>query len=291
MMLQQIKYILVGALLLGAGPVGSQETTAGRPNVLLICIDDLLPALGCYGDATAVSPHIDALAAQAALFTNHYVTVPTCGASRYSLLRSSLPRTKGELGNEIANRLSNPDVPPTTGPETFIEQFRNDGYHTVGIGKISHTVDGYIYPYTAPKSNRRELPRSWDEMLFDAGKWQHGWDAFFAYADGGSRTTKQGDVRPYEAAEVDDDGYPDGLTASLAVRNLEELAQTDQAFFLGVGFFKPHMPFIAPRQYWDLYAEDELPPTPAPAISLTVLRASLHNSAEFNQYKWGAEQA
>ena len=235
-MLKQIKYILVGALLFSTGHVGGQETTAGRPNVLLICIDDLLPALGCYGDATAISPHIDGLAAQAALFTNHYVTVPTCGASRYSLLRSSLPRTTGELGNEIANRFSNPDVPPVTGPETFVEQFRNNGYYTVGIGKISHSVDGYIYPYAAPRSNRRELPRSWDEMLFNAGKWEHGWDAFFAYADGESRTTRNKEVLPYEAAEVDDNGYPDGLTAGLAVSKLEELARSDTPFFLGVAF-------------------------------------------------------
>src|SRR5690606_24832173 len=287
----QVKYILVGALLLGAGPVGSQEKTARRPNALLICIDDLLPALGCYGDATAISPHIDGLASQAALFTKHYVTVPTCGASRYSLLRSSLPRTKGELGNEIANRFSNPDVPPVTGPETFIEQFRNGGYYTVGIGKISHTVDGYIYPYSAAKSNRRELPRSWDEMLFDAGKWGEGWDAFFAYADGESRTTRKKEVRPYEAAEVDDNGYPDGLTATLAVRKLEELAHSDKPFFLGVGFFKPHLPFNAPKKYWDLYKEDELPLTPVPDIPQNVSRASLHNSAEFNQYKLGAETA
>lgn len=291
MMLQQINYILVGALLLGAGPVGSQETTARRPNVLLICIDDLLPALGCYGDATAISPHIDGLASQAALFTKHYVTVPTCGASRYSLLRSSLPRTKGELGNEIANRFSNPDLPPVTGPETFIEQFRIGGYYTVGIGKISHAVDGYIYPYSAAKSNRRELPRSWDEMLFDAGKWGEGWDAFFAYANGESRTTRKKEVRPYEAAEVGDNGYPDGLTAALAIRKLEELAHSDRPFFLGVGFIKPHLPFNAPKKYWDLYEEDKLPLTPVPDIPQNVSRASLHNSAEFNQYKLGAEKA
>src|SRR5690606_13041191 len=72
------------------------------PNVLMICVDELLPALGCYGNEEVYTPHIDLLAASSALFTKHYVTVPTCGASRYSLLRSRLPRSKAELGNNIA---------------------------------------------------------------------------------------------------------------------------------------------------------------------------------------------
>src|SRR5690606_28945324 len=122
------------------------------------------------------------------------------------------------------------------GPETFIEQFRNDGYYTVGIGKISHSADGYIYPYNASKkSERSELPRSWNEMLFDAGKWGQAWNAFFGYADGESRTSKQGNVPPYEAGEVDDEGYVDGLTAALAVDKLKELSRQDKPFFLGVG--------------------------------------------------------
>src|SRR5690606_31691351 len=108
-----------------------------QPNVLLICVDDLLPALGCYGIDEVKSPHMDALAAQSAVFSRHYVTVPTCGASRYSLLRSSLPRTIAELSNTIANRLSADKQEKSTEPETFIEQFRRNGYYTVGIGKIS----------------------------------------------------------------------------------------------------------------------------------------------------------
>lgn len=271
------------------------ESTAqqdnGRPNVLFIAVDDLLPALGCYGNKEVHSPHIDALATQSALFTKNYVTVPTCGASRYSLLRSALPSSRAELGNEIANRFSNPNVKDLRGPETFIEQFRNNGYHTVGIGKISHAADGYVYPYAAPKSERQELPRSWDEMLFDAGKWGQAWNAFFGYADGENRTSKQGNVPPYEAGEVDDEGYVDGLTAALAIDKLNELSRQDKPFFLGVGFFKPHLPFNAPKKYWDLYDEDELPLSITPNIPQDVHRASLHNSSEFNSYKGGAEKA
>lgn len=285
-----MKYISIYFFLLFSSAVIAQSTK--QPNVVFIFIDDLRPDLGCYGNEVVISPNLDAFAEESALFTRQYVTVPTCGASRYSLLRGKLPRTKAELGNEIANVLSNPKVDKSDEPETFIEQLRRNGYYTVGIGKVSHAVDGYIYPYNAPKrSNRRELPNSWDEMLFNPGKWRHGWDAFFAYADGESRTTKKGEVLPYEAGLVDDTGYPDGLTAELAIDKIKELSQKNKPFFLGVGFFKPHLPFNAPKKYWDLYDENILPLSPSPDIPANVNLASLHGSGEFNQYKLGQEKA
>lgn len=75
-------------------------------------------------------------------------------------------------------------------PETMFHHLRRNGYYTVGIGKISHYADGYLYGYTQPKSSRPELPYSWDEMLFDAGKWRTGWNAFFGYADGSNRQSR-----------------------------------------------------------------------------------------------------
>src|SRR5699024_11063722 len=144
-------------------------------------------------------------------------------------------RNKRVLGHATANMLSDPNVGKADGPETLMEEVRRNGYYTVGKGKVSHAVDGYIYPYNAPKrSNRRELPNSWDEMLFNPGKWRHGWDAFFAYADGESRTTKKGEVLPYEAGLVDDTGYPDGLTVELAIDKIKEVYQKNKPFFLGV---------------------------------------------------------
>src|SRR5690606_37645674 len=77
-----------------------------QPHAALVCVDDRLPAVASYGKEEVKSPHMDSLAAQSAVFSRHYVTVPTCRASRYSLLRSSLPRTTAELSNTIANRLS-----------------------------------------------------------------------------------------------------------------------------------------------------------------------------------------
>lgn len=280
----------IAVLLLFLSAEGRSQPSSARPNVLFICIDDLRPDLGCYGNTVVKSPHLDKLASQGYLFTNHFVTVPTCGASRYSLLTGTRPRSPVALRNDAIYELITRQ-PKTDQPETFIENLRRNGYYTVGIGKISHSADGRWYGYTEPVSTTLELPNSWDEMLFDAGKWGTGWNAFFGYADGSNRQSKQKMVKPYESAEVEDTGYPDGLTTELALQKLKELATRKQPFFLGVGFFKPHLPFNAPQQYWDLYNRPDIPLTPSPDIPGHVHPASLHESGEFNQYQLGEEKA
>jgi iduronate 2-sulfatase len=288
------KTISVVALCLGLYAVlltfGAAKTTVRKPNVLFICIDDLRPDLKAYGNPLVHAPNLDKLTGQATVFTNQYVTQPTCGASRYSLLTGRLPRKPVDLKNEaIEQQLAG--KPRTDKPETFIDNLRRNGYYTVGIGKVSHSADGYVYGYNEPRSDKLELPYSWDEMLFDAGKWKTGWNAFFAYADGSNRQSKKAEVRPYENADVPDESYPDGLSANLAVQKLKELAKKDKPFFLSVGFFKPHLPFTAPKKYWDLYDESKITLTDSPDIPENVNEASLHPSNEFNQYQLGEEKA
>lgn len=271
------------------------QTQDKQPNVLLICIDDLRPDLGCYGNEAVKSPNLDKLARQAYLFNRHYAVVPTCGASRYSFLTGMLPRTPAALSNDAMRKLiaeqNQTEASTPRRPETFVEHLRQNGYYTVGIGKISHYVDGRLYGYTDPVGTELELPHSWDEMLFDAGKWETGWNAFFGYADGSNRQSRDKMVKPYESAAVEDEGYPDGLTANLAIEKLSELAGKEQPFFLGVGFFKPHLPFNAPQKYWDLYDEAEIPLTSSADIPENVNAESLHGSSEFNQYLSGEEKA
>lgn len=280
--------VLAICLLLGAASKPAVKKSR-QPNVLFIFVDDLRPDLGCYGHKQVKSPHLDRLAAQGQVFRRHYVQVPTCGASRFSLLTGKLPQARLDLSNNVIElRRKQNLIHP--GPESFVEQLRRNGYYTVGMGKISHSPDGYIYPYLGEKSTDKELPQSWDEMLLNPGKWGTGWNAFFAYADGSNRNTLQGQVKPYEAARVADESYPDALTAALAVQKMQELANRTQPFFLGVGFFKPHLPFNAPQKYWDLYAPEQIPLTPSPALPGQVHPASLHNSNEFNSYRLGDEK-
>ena len=261
-----------------------------KPNILFIAIDDMRPELGCYGNKLIKSPNIDKLASEGMLFTKHYVQVPTCGASRYVMLTGLLPRNRQAISNE-ACVINLTHKPESAKPETFIHYLRQNGYYTVGIGKISHYPDGYVYKYLDPKSDVRELPYSWDEMLFDPGKWGTGHNAFFGYANGTNRNELKNMVKPYERGEVDDTGYADGLTARLAIKKLKELKDKGQPFFLGVGFFKPHLPFNSPAKYWDMYNEDEIPLAPVRKIPDNVSPLSLHNSGEFNNYKLGDEKA
>ncbi|MCK5137760.1 MAG: sulfatase [Bacteroidales bacterium] len=269
---------------------GIADKTQEQPNVLFICVDDLRPELGCYGKEYIHSPNIDKLAAEGVAFTNHFVQVPTCGASRFSMLSGMLPETTGHLSNEACHKFIS-GHPETEKPETFIHHLKRNGYYTVGIGKISHYTDGLLYGYTDPVSTERELPHSWNELEFNSGKWGTGWNAFFGYANGENRQSMNRQVKPYEMGDVDDLGYPDGLTANLAIEKLNELKEKDKPFFLGVGFFKPHLPFNAPKKYWDLYNEHEIPLPQYPDIPEHVNSASLHGSGEFNGYKLGEETA
>lgn len=287
---RHLKHLLLLGLFYLTTDCFAQQEKASHPNVLFICVDDLRPELGCYGKDYIKSPNIDRLASEAAVFTRHYVQIPTCGASRCSILTGMLPRTVQYLSNEACSEMIAGNS-AKEGPETFIEHLKNNGYYTVGIGKISHYPDGRLYGYTKPVGSSLELPHSWNEMLFNSGKWGTGWNAFFGYADGSNRQSMHGQVKPYERGEVDDDGYPDGLTARLAIEKLKELKAKQQPFFLDIGFFKPHLPFNSPAKYWDLYDENTLPVSPNPFIPENVNRASLHNSSEFNSYRKGDEVA
>ena len=267
------------------------EKKIRKYNVLFIAVDDLRPDFGAYGNPLIKTPNIDQLANSGALFQNHYVQVPTCGASRCSILTGLLPKTTAHLQNSALEKFLAKE-PEKDIPETMVHHFRRNGYYTVGIGKVGHSVDGLLYGYEeSPKGAPAEMPYSWNEFLFDPDKWGTGWNAFFGYADGSNRQGKNNQVKPYEKADVSDRGYPDGITADLAANKLHDLATRDQPFFLAVGFFKPHLPFTAPAKYWDLYQEDDIPLSPVPDIPENIHRASLQNMGEFNSYKAGEEKA
>ncbi|MBI9063892.1 MAG: sulfatase [Marinilabiliaceae bacterium] len=275
-------FVIVTLCILICGLVACHEEK--KPNVLFIAVDDLRPELGCYGSSIIQSPNLDGLAAKGRLFKNHFVQIPTCGASRHSLLTGMRPTSTTHLSNEATHTLTS-GLPEGENPESFIHHLKRNGYYTVGIGKISHHVDGLLYGYTDSVGTKRELPHSWDEMLFDPGKWETGWNAFFGYADGENRQSMNRQVKPYECADVLDEGYPDGLTANLAVEKLKELKEKGEPFFLGVGFFKPHLPFNAPKKYWDLYDRAEIPLSPTPFVPANVNKKSLHGSGELNGYR------
>ncbi|MCS1407818.1 MAG: Choline-sulfatase [Verrucomicrobia subdivision 3 bacterium] len=252
-----------------------------KPNVLFIAIDDLRPELGCYGQSHMITPNLDRLASEGRLFNRHYVQVPTCGASRRSLLTGRRPTKPVHLNNDaVRYAMANETTPDQ--PESWAHHFKKHGYRTIAYGKISHYPGGRIYKKDVGNGEGDlEMPKSWHEVGPSFGKWKTGWNAFFGYANGSGRQRETSP--PFETADVTDDGYPDGLIADQAIEKLREVK--DQSFLLAVGFFKPHLPFTAPKKYFDLYPLKDVALSPNPLAPVGIRKESLHQSGEvFNNY-------
>lgn len=280
-----IKYSLVPSLIFFVS-IAQFALGQSKPlNVLFIAVDDLRPELGCYGAEYAKTPSIDKLARSSTLFLNHFVQVPTCGASRYALLtgrsplNSGVTRSNGAL-HMGASAISNTELP---GAQTLPELFRRSGYHTTCIGKISHTADGRVYQYNGAGDGRPELPLAWDDLPTPFGEWKRGWGIFFAYHNGKHREDGQGnkDVLQFHAEK--DTDLPDGLLAETAIARLAQYSQTSKPFFLGLGFFKPHLPFVATKGDWDAFADITIPP---PSFPKKPDSRYYHGSGEFFKYSF-----
>ena len=237
------------------GPEKPQARQAGaeRYNVLFIAIDDLRPELGCYGETHIKSPHLDAFAATGIRFDRHYAQFPTCGASRFSMLTGRRPTKPRHYGNSAFATL---EGKLDDGPLPMPNAFRRAGYTTVCVGKISDSLDGLT------DKGEQQIPNAWDRTPTEPGLWGENKHLLHGYAMGKKR--ERGVSPITEAVDTVDAGYPDGILAEQAIRALKKLASEDRPFFLGVGFFKPHLPFAAPKAYWDLYDRDKIPLSPHP---------------------------
>jgi len=261
----------------------AQAADAKPMNVLFIAIDDLRADLGCYGVDYAISPNIDRLAKRGMVFRNHFVQVPTCGASRYAMLTGRSPAVTGFTGGNAGfysgkTALSAETLP---GAKSIPELFKRNGYHTVLIGKISHTADGRVYSYNGDGDGRDEVPNAWSEMSTPYGTWKRGWGIFFAYANGIHREDGSGAKDLVNFTVNNDDDLPDGQMAVHAIDRLKHLAGQDKPFFMGLGFFKPHLPFVAPKQDWEELKEANVPPPPYPN---KIKSSYWHSSGEFFKY-------
>ncbi|MFP6893109.1 MAG: sulfatase [Opitutales bacterium] len=225
-----------------------------RPNVLFIAIDDLRPELGCYGSPIAKSPVLDALAADGLRFNRAYCQQAICSPSRASLMTGARPDTIRVVENTAYFRELNPDV--VTLPQHFIA----NGYEAVYCGKIYHArmTDNEHSWSRKPAFNRCPVKRKWLPGNYALPENQKLWAAnkekmLAKYGKEGSGGLIHGPA--YESADVPDHAYGDGYNTRLAIATLKDHLETKpkQPLFLALGFTKPHLDFIAPKKYWDLY--------------------------------------
>lgn len=237
-------------------------SVTAKPNVLFIAVDDLRPEIFSYGRKHMLTPNIDRLAAGGTLFERSYCMVPTCGASRASLMTGIRPAAGRFTSYQTR---ADKDAPGIT---TLNTHFQNNGYHTVSLGKVFHT----------PADNEH----GWSEK-----PWRPNAPAYAnpeSTANPRTRKNKGSRGLPYEKGNADDDFYDDGQTAAEAVSQLKKLSKREQPFFLAVGFKKPHLPFVAPAHHWDKYPAKDIslpenyhPPKNAPA-------EAIHTSGELRSY-------
>jgi arylsulfatase A-like enzyme len=229
------------------------DSKTNRYNVLFIAVDDLRPELGCYGVKDAQSPNIDAFAKTAMSFRRHYAAVATCGASRYALLTGRSPALTGVTQSNEAmyqggSAFKQASLP---GAQTMPELFRRSGYETVCIGKISHTPDGRVFGYDGSGDGRAELPNAWERLSTPFGEWQRGWGVFFGYPGGRHREDGKGNNAILDFTSTRDDELPDAHLARAGMDEIDRLKKASKPWFMGVGFYKPHLPFTGTKSDWD----------------------------------------
>ena len=241
---------------------GSNEPSARRapsssggpaPNVLFVIVDDLRPALGCFGDERAITPNIDRLAADGMVFRRAYCQLASCGPSRATVLTGLRPESHGVIRRSVTYRRLRPDL------VALPELFRLSGYWTTALGKV-HDRMGAL-----------DDPRAWSEPPWRPSRWQRYYgseetrsevERIEEEAEAAEDPTEALRTKHFatEAPDIDDGELGDGMIAAKAIEVLE--ANRDRPFFLAVGFLKPHLPFVAPKRYWDLFPEGALAPDP-----------------------------
>jgi iduronate 2-sulfatase len=248
----------IGALAVAIGMGATAVMAATKPNILFLAVDDLRPELGCYGHGHIHSPNIDRIAKAGVVFTRAYCQQAVCSPSRSSLLTGTRPDTTKVYDLETHFRKALPDV------VALPEHFKRNGYFVQGMGKLYHgSLDdpqSWSVPWTSPKTthgayaleaNRAIVARKVAETR--------------ALKAQGKKPVRTRDYGPaYECADTPDNTFHDGALADMAVEALRALATRKEPFWLGVGFIRPHLPFVAPKKYWDLYdpAKIRLAPNP-----------------------------
>jgi choline-sulfatase len=270
-------HLLVWPTAFGAetGPVVPEAPA--RRNVLMIVVDDLRDEIGCFGNPLAKTPNIDRLGGRGIVFDRAYCQQAVCSPSRTSLLTGQRPDVTRVWDLKTHFRRNMPDC------VTLPQAFKESGYHCAALGKVYHRgyEDGRSWsePHWYPNGKTVDTdPADWTKHI--TRKYGQGVEE---YADG-TVENKSGKGPAFEVSMKSDDELPDGFTAAEAVRRLAACKQTDRPFFLAVGFLKPHLPFVAPKRYWDLHEPEAIPVPSVDRLPAGAPPFAGHDNGELHQY-------
>jgi iduronate 2-sulfatase len=255
-----------------------------KPNVLFIVVDDLKPMLGCYRNTFVSSPNIDALAKTGTVFQNNYCQQAVCGPTRASVLTGMRPdRTKiWDLKAKL--REENPNI------VSLPQYFKTNGYYTLGMGKVFDPSNTDKYgdepSWSVSFTKSFTLAKGYEDIAFGIYQSPAIKEKVKADGDAGKDESqfygpnKNQSIRfATENLDVPDDAYMDGAMANYAIEQLQKLKNSTQPFFIAVGFKKPHLPFVAPKKYWDLYDRNK--------IELATFREKAANSPDIAYHNGG----
>ncbi len=271
---------------LAAAAATAAQSLPAKPNILFIAVDDLRPELGVYGASHVQSPNIDALGRSGTVFTHAYCQQAVCNPSRASILTGMRPDTLRCWDLKTDFRKHSPDA------VTLPQAFKANGYHAVNIGKVFHnnlpdhaswsepelSIKGF--PFDPDAVYRSDDDTVWIEhrkqQLTAEGKQRNHIDQY------GEWYLKSG---ASEAPDVPDNAYFDGAQTDVAIRKLAELKARNQPFFFGIGYYRPHLPFNAPKRYWDLYNRATIPLSPNPFLPKNAPLMAENRNRELRGYR------
>ena len=286
------KYLLSILLLVSFHKVQAQNSS--KPNILFIAIDDLKPTIGSYGDKLAITPNIDAIAKNGTTFLNNHTQQAVCGPSRASLLTGKRPDYTKVWDLKTKMRDMNPDI------LTIPQYFKQNGYETIGVGKIydPRCVDNDRDKpsWSVPFINERDLnyPKGYKQPALGFYQKKKNLARIIEIkSEALEKNIQKSKINkyirdrykpPYEKGDVPDGAYVDGAIANKSLDLLDEI-DTSKPFFLAVGFKRPHLPFVAPRKYWELYNESEIEIAPYQKKSKNAVDIAYHKAGEMQSYK------
>ena len=235
--------------LLAFALISTAHAADSKVNVLFLIADDLNCDLGTYGHPQVKSPHLDRLASRGVQFEKAYCQMPGCNPSRISFLTGLYPDQTLSYNNQIYLREHTPNV--TTLPQAY----RKAGYFPARVGKVFH----YNNPSNIGTGGHDD-PHSWDQTVNPRGRDKDDEDLIYALPDAHPMPPqwRVGDTLSWLAADGEDEEQTDGVGATEAIKLLERFASRDTPFFLAVGFYRPHLPFVAPKKYFDMYPIEDI---------------------------------